>query len=54
MWCSWPGPAKPFETYRSQFFDEFDDLAVLAIPSDAQISRSGDFRADNDNNRHTN
>ena len=29
------GLAKQFETYRSQFFYDFDDLTVLITPSDA-------------------
>ena len=35
-----------FEAKSSQFFDAFDSLIVLTICSDAYISRSGDFRAD--------
>ena len=36
---------------RFQFFDAFDSLIVHTICSHAYISRSGDFRADDDDRR---
>ena len=48
-----PGPCRRFEAKSSHFFffffASFNSLVVLTIHSDAYISRSGDFRADNDN-----
>ena len=45
-----------FEAKSSQFFDSFDSFIIFTICSDAYILRSGDFRADNDddNDRWTN
>ena len=40
-----------FEAKSSQFFDAFDSLIVLTICSHAYISRSGDFRDDDDDRR---
>ena len=47
-----PGPCRRLEAKSSQFYASFDSLVVLTIRSDAYISRSGDFRADD--NRRTN
>ena len=43
--------AIPFEANTSKFFAAFDGLVVLTSCSDAEMSRSGDFCADDKQNR---
>ena len=52
--CGDPGPCHQFEAKPSQFFTTFDSLVVLTTCSDAYISRSGDFGADNNDDRWIN
>ena len=52
--CGNPGMCCRFEAKPSQFFAAFDSLVVLTTHSDIYISRSGDFRADDNDDRWTN
>ena len=48
--CGDPGLCCPFEAKPRQVIASFDSLIVFTIRSDAYISRSGDFHADNNDN----